>query len=110
MKQVLPVGASGRRSAGDRRAHGRTERTALGQRPQLRDVRPEWFVILFVLEVAPGRLGPRAHAAAGHPRPTVGSAQLAGLASGCVLPGGSATGSVIQASVLVRAGNGADRW
>ena len=41
----------------------------------------------------------------GTPRPAVASAQLAGLASSCVLPGGSASGSVIQASVLVRAGN-----
>jgi uncharacterized protein (TIRG00374 family) len=81
----------------------------LGQWPQLRDVKGEWFVILFVLEVSSWAclwvlvhmLLPRT------PWPAVGSAQLAGLASGCVLPGGSATGSVIQASVLVRAGNGA---
>jgi hypothetical protein len=81
----------------------------LGQWPQLRNVKGEWFVILFVLEVSSWAclwvlvhmLLPRT------PWPAVGSAQLAGLASGCVLPGGSATGSVIQASVLVRAGNGA---
>jgi hypothetical protein len=81
----------------------------LGQWPQLRNVKGEWFVILFLLEVSSWAclwvlvhmLLPRT------PWPAVGSAQLAGLASGCVLPGGSATGSVIQASVLVRAGNGA---
>lgn len=39
------------------------------------------------------------------PWATVGSAQLPGLASGCVLPGGSATGTVIQASMLVKAGD-----
>ena len=79
----------------------------LGQWPELRDVRPAWFVILAVLEVGAWSclwilvhmLLPRT------PWPAVGSAQLAGLSSSCVLPGGSATGSVIQASVLVRAGN-----
>lgn len=81
----------------------------LGQWPQLRDVKAEWFVILFVLEVSSRAcLWVLVHMLLpGTPWPAVGSAQLAGLASGCVLPGGSATGSVIQASVLVRAGNGA---
>jgi uncharacterized protein (TIRG00374 family) len=81
----------------------------LGQWPQLREVKPEWFLILFILEVSswiclwiPVRMllpGTSWHA--------VGSAQLAGLASSCVLPGGSASGSLVQASVLVRAGNAA---
>ena len=81
----------------------------LGQWPQLRDVRPEWFVILFVLEVSCWMClwGPVHMLLPATPWPAVGSAQLAGLASGCVLPGGSATGSVVQASVLVRAGNAA---
>ena len=81
----------------------------LGQWPQLRDVKAEWFVILFVLEVSSWAcLWVLVHMLLpSTPWPAVGSAQLAGLASGCVLPGGAATGSVIQASVLVRAGNGA---
>jgi uncharacterized membrane protein YbhN (UPF0104 family) len=79
----------------------------LGQWPQLRGVRGEWFVILVALElcawaclwVLVRTLLPQTRWRA------VGSAQLAGLAATCTLPGGSATGSVVQASVLVRAGN-----
>jgi uncharacterized protein (TIRG00374 family) len=83
----------------------------LGLWPQLRDVRAEWFVILFVLEVSCWMcLWVLVHMLLpATPWSTVGSAQLAGLASSCVLPGGSATGSVIQASVLVRAGNATTR-
>ena len=79
----------------------------LGEWPQLRDVKGEWFVILIVLEVSSWAcLWILVHMLLpGTPRPAVASAQLAGLASSCVLPGGSASGSVIQASVLVRAGN-----
>ncbi|HSS67986.1 MAG TPA: lysylphosphatidylglycerol synthase transmembrane domain-containing protein [Nocardioidaceae bacterium] len=81
----------------------------LGQWPQLRGVKAGWFVVLIVLVVSSWvclwilvrMLLP------GTPWHTVGSAQLAGLASSCVLPGGSATGSVVQASVLVRGGNAA---
>jgi uncharacterized protein (TIRG00374 family) len=79
----------------------------LGEWPELRDVRPFWFVDMVLLVVGSWAclwvlvrmLLP------GTPWTTVGSAQLAGLASACVLPGGSATGSVIQASVLVKAGH-----
>lgn len=79
----------------------------LGEWPQLRDVRPLWFVVLVVLMlgcwsclwVLVRTLLP------GTPWTTVGSAQLAGLATGCVLPGGAATGTVVQASMLVRAGH-----
>ena len=79
----------------------------IGEWPQLRDVRPLWFGVLVVLVVGSWSclwvlvrtLLP------GTPWTTVGSAQLAGLASGCVLPGGSATGSVVQASILVKAGH-----
>ena len=79
----------------------------LGEWPQLRDVKPEWFVILVLLEVSAWACLwiPVHMLLPGTPWPAVGSAQLAGLASSCVLPGGSASGSVIQASVLVRAGN-----
>ena len=67
----------------------------VGEWPQLRDVRPLWFGVLAVLVVGSWAclwvlvrtLLP------GTPWTTVGSAQLAGLASGCVLPGGSATGT-----------------
>jgi uncharacterized protein (TIRG00374 family) len=41
------------------------------------------------------------------PWQAVASGQLAGLAATCTMPGGSATGSVVQGSVLVRAGNNA---
>ena len=80
--------------------------TFLGQWPQLRDVRPVWFLVVVVLEVGawvclwflvglvlPGiRLRVRA------------SAQLAGNAAGFTLPGGAATGSVVQGSMFVREG------
>jgi uncharacterized protein (TIRG00374 family) len=79
----------------------------LGEWPELKDVRPFWFVDMVLLVVGSWAclwvlvrmLLP------GTPWTTVGSAQLAGLASACVLPGGSATGSVVQASVLVKAGH-----
>jgi putative heme transporter len=79
----------------------------LGEWPSLRDVRPLWFGVLVVLVVGGWSclwvlvrtLLPET------PWTTVGSAQLAGLATGCVLPGGAATGTVVQASMLVRAGH-----
>ena len=79
----------------------------LGEWPNLRDVRPVWFIVLVVLEVGAWSclwvlvrmLLPST------PWHTAGSAQLAGLASSCVMPGGAATGSVVQASMLVRAGH-----
>jgi uncharacterized protein (TIRG00374 family) len=74
-------------------------------------VRPLWFGVLVVLELGAWsclwvlvRL-----VLPGTPWPTVASAQLAGLGTGCVLPGGAATGSVIQASMLVRAGHPAGK-
>ena len=78
-----------------------------GQWPELRGVRSLWFVLLVVLEAGSWvclwllvrMLLPDT------PWTTVGSAQMAGLAASCVLPGGAATGSVIQASMLVRAGH-----
>ena len=78
----------------------------LDEWPSLRDVRPGWFVLV-VLEVCAGRpCGCSSRTSLPRMRwQTIGSAQLAGLATGCVLPGGSATGTVVQASMLVRAGH-----
>jgi uncharacterized protein (TIRG00374 family) len=80
--------------------------TLLDQWPDLRVVRPGWFVVVALLEVASwvslwfldAIVLPRVR------WQTIASSQLAGNAASCVLPGGSATGSVIQASMLVRAG------
>ncbi len=78
----------------------------LGQWPDLRVVRPLWFVLVAVLEMGAwvclwflvATVLPGAHFR------TVASAQLAGNAAGFTLPGGAATGSVIQGTMLVRAG------
>jgi uncharacterized protein (TIRG00374 family) len=78
----------------------------LHQWPDLDTVRPLWFVVLIALEtgslaalwflVRVALPGTRWSDAAG--------SQLAGNAAGRVLPGGSATGSVVQASMLVKTG------
>jgi uncharacterized protein (TIRG00374 family) len=78
----------------------------IDQWPDLRTVRPLWFVFLFLLEAGSMAAlwflvritlpGVRWFDAA--------SSQLAGNAAGRVLPGGNATGSVVQASMLVRTG------
>jgi putative heme transporter len=80
--------------------------TLLDQWPGLRVVRPWWFVLVALLElcswaslwVLDAIVLPRVR------WQTIASSQLAGNAASCVLPGGSATGSVVQASMLVRAG------
>lgn len=74
--------------------------------PQLDTVRPIWFVVLVLLET--GSMAalwvlvrmtlPTTHWA------DAASSQLAGNAASRVLPGGSAAGSVVQASMLVQAG------
>jgi uncharacterized membrane protein YbhN (UPF0104 family) len=83
--------------------------------PSLGDVRPAWFVFLTLLEAASLAclwwltrlsLRPRGSPA---PQPHVGwgdviAAQLAGNAASRVLPGGGATGGVVQANLLVRSG------
>ena len=65
-------------------------------------VRPGWFVLVALLELS--QLGvPVVLVAIVLPRvrwQTIASSQLAGNAASCVLPGGSATGSVVQASML----------
>ncbi|HEX5861684.1 MAG TPA: lysylphosphatidylglycerol synthase transmembrane domain-containing protein [Nocardioides sp.] len=92
--------------------------TLFGAWPRLRDVQPWWFVVLVALEacsmaalwwltriaLAPAQQS----AAAAHPPPlgwgTVATAQLAGNAASKVVPGGPAAGGVVQARLLVRAG------
>jgi len=79
----------------------------LDEWPKLREVRPLWFLLLALLEASAWvslwilvrTLLPATRWS------TIGSAQLAGNAAGFVLPGGAATGGVVQASMLVRAGN-----
>jgi uncharacterized protein (TIRG00374 family) len=77
-----------------------------GQWPELRTVRPAWFAVLVLLEAGSwvslwflARI-----TLPGVSWSTAGSSQLAGNAAGRVLPGGAAAGSVVQASMLVRAG------
>ena len=80
--------------------------TLLDQWPDLRVVRPGWFLLVGLLEVSSwvslwildAIVLPQVR------WQTIASSQLAGNAASCVLPGGSATGSVIQAQMLVRAG------
>src|SRR5688572_28552532 len=78
----------------------------LGAWPELRTIRPAWFVLLFLLEAG------SFVAVWGLVRITLpdtswfvaGTSQLAGNAASRVLPGGGATGGVVQATMLVRAG------
>lgn len=79
----------------------------LGQWPELRGVEPWWFPLLVLLAVCGWScLWLLVHMLLpSTPWGTVASAQLAGLASGCIMPGGAATGTVVQASMLVRAGH-----
>ena len=79
----------------------------LNEWPKLRDVRPLWFLVLALLETAAWvSLWILVRTVLPATRwSTIGSAQLAGNAAGCTLPGGAATGGVVQASMLVRAGN-----
>ena len=94
--------------------------------PQLADVAVKWFVVLSLLELcslaalwwlarialAPGTPSPGPEdAVRGHgptaPRlswGTAAAAQLAGNAASKVVPGGAATGGVVQAKVLIGAG------
>jgi uncharacterized protein (TIRG00374 family) len=88
-----------------------------GSWPHLADVQPWWFLVLVGLEtcslaslwwltrlaLAPGddvAVPPVPHAHWG----TVASAQLAGNAASKVVPGGAATGGVVQARILIQAG------
>ena len=89
--------------------------SVFGSWPGLRDVQPWWFLVLVALETCSLvslwwltrlALAP-ADEAAGVPPPrwgSVASAQLAGNAASKVVPGGPATGGVVQARVLIRDG------
>jgi uncharacterized protein (TIRG00374 family) len=89
--------------------------------PRLLEVKPRWFVVLVALETASvaslwwlSRLALAPHEA-DDGRPTTGAgrtgwgtvatAQLAGNAASRVVPGGAATGGVVQAKVLIQAGH-----
>jgi uncharacterized protein (TIRG00374 family) len=75
--------------------------------PQVKTVRWGWFVLLFLLEAG------SFVALWGLVRITLphvswfvaGTSQLAGTAASRILPGGGATGGVVQATMLVRAGH-----
>ena len=78
----------------------------LDQWPDLETVRPFWFVFLVLLEA--GSMAALWFLVRitlpSTSWPVAASSQLAGNAAGKVLPGGNATGSVVQASMLVRGG------
>jgi uncharacterized protein (TIRG00374 family) len=96
--------------------------TMFGSWPRLADVAVRWFVVLAVLELcsfaslwwlARIAMAPAPDDArrtdGGGPPPRLGwgtaaAAQLAGNAASKVVPGGAATGSVVQARVLIGAG------
>jgi uncharacterized protein (TIRG00374 family) len=94
--------------------------SAFGAWPQLAEVRLRWFTILVLLEAASlaslwwlTRLALEPHQdddadQESDAQPvswgTVATAQLAGTAASKVVPGGAATGGVIQARLLIRAG------
>ena len=93
--------------------------SAFGAWPRLAEVQPHWFLLLVLLETgSPAslwwltRLALAPHPEDGNgstPPPqvrwgTVASSQLAGSAASKVVPGGAATGGVVQAKVLIQAG------
>jgi uncharacterized protein (TIRG00374 family) len=94
-----------------------------GSWPRLADVQPWWFIVLVALQTCSlaslwwlTRLALTPHEAErddvpADPQPargvgwgTVATAQLAGNAASRVVPGGPATGGVVQARLLIRAG------
>jgi uncharacterized membrane protein YbhN (UPF0104 family) len=80
--------------------------TVLDAWPSLGDVRPAWFGLVGVLELASfGCLWLLLRIALGGGRLLdIAASQLAGGAAGKVIPGGIAAGGVVQAGMLVRAG------
>jgi len=88
-----------------------------GAWPRLADVEPWWFPVLAALETCSfaalwwlARLALAQQTRDKGPRPvhpgwgTIATAQLAGNAAGKVVPGGAATGGVVQARLLIQAG------
>lgn len=88
-----------------------------GAWPRLADVEPWWFLVLAVLEACSfaalwwlARLALAEPAGDKEPSPvhpgwgTIATAQLAGNAASKVVPGGAATGGVVQARLLIQAG------
>jgi uncharacterized protein (TIRG00374 family) len=98
--------------------------TMFGAWPQLADVDVEWFAVLAALEAGSfaalwwlarialaacpggsgGRREDRGDTGSGLGWGTAAAAQLAGNAASKVVPGGAATGGVVQAQVLIGAG------
>ena len=80
--------------------------TLLGAWPDLGQVRPWWFAVLFVLELASfAATWALLRVALPHTSWTaVATSQVVGNAASKVLPGGAATGGVVQGKVLVQAG------
>lgn len=90
-----------------------------GSWPRLADVQPWWFIVLIALEAGSmaalwwlARLALAPHASpgeGGEPAAppgwgTLATAQLAGNAASKVVPGGPATGGVVQAKLLIQKG------
>lgn len=92
--------------------------SAFGAWPRLAEVQPRWFVLLVLLQAGSlaslwwlTRLSLEPHGdvdevsdASPVPWGTVATAQLAGSAASKVVPGGAATGGVVQAKLLIQAG------
>ena len=75
--------------------------------PQLGDVKPPWFVVVVVLEAASfASLWVLLRIALpGSSWLDIAAGQLAGNAASRAIPGGAATGAVVQARMLVRSGH-----
>ena len=93
--------------------------SALGSWPQLAEVQPRWFILLALLQAGSvaslwwlTRLALEPHVDGDEVSDSrrarwgaVASAQLAGSAASKVVPGGAATGGVVQAKLLIQAGH-----
>lgn len=107
------MGRARHRSDGDRcrpvRRRPQCGVALLDDWPKLERVRPLWFLLLVLLEAGSvAALWFLVHMALPTTRwSAVASSQLAGNAASRILPGGNATGSVVQARMLVRAGQAA---
>jgi len=92
--------------------------TMFGAWPRLADVEVRWFAVLAALETCSfaalwwlARIALTTTGGQGAERPswgTTAAAQLAGNAASKIVPGGAATGSVVQGKVLISAGQPAN--